>query len=143
MKLPKVGKVWTPLYPVRNFLHIPLEYLERRILVEQVLDFSRSGLSIDEFLERPLLRRGSILVIGKDLDLGQRRKLYFDATPEHDLPLLKLGVVNSDAALLGWLGRPYEPTCFDREELAAEVRHWQERFAGTELRLGVFTERAA
>lgn len=137
-KRPKVGRIWSPLYPVHNSLNVPLEWIKRRILVEQVLDFSRSGLSAEQFLSRPMLRRGSLLVIGTDVDLNVRRKFYVEATPDNDLPLLRIGAVNDQSTLIGWLGREYEPTILDREEMARQLEHWQFRFAGTEVRLGVF-----
>lgn len=136
--LPEIGTVWKPWYPAHNRIDVPIEWVQRRILVEEITDFSKCGLPVDEFLRRPLLRRGAILISGRDLDLKRRRSLYLEATRDFDLPLQRLGVISEAGTLLGWIGRPYEPTYYDCEAISEQAETWLQKFAGTEIRLGVF-----
>jgi hypothetical protein len=136
--VPQLGEEWKPWYPARNRIGLPIEFVPRRIRVRAVHDFSGQFLPADEFLKRPMVRRGSILVFGDDLDLGGPvRKFYLHATSEYDLPLLRIACLDDSERIVDWLGRDYEPTFFDRSEMLAEIGRWNEEEAGCGLHLGI------
>lgn len=143
--LPKRGEIWTPWYPSRNRIGLPIEYVPRRILVTGTSDFSNTPLHADYFLQRPMVRRGSILVYGRDLDLadGVIRKFYLEATSEYDLPLLKIACCDEFGQVVDWIGREYEPTVYDRAEMMATIGEWNRDNAGCGLELGIFYGEAA
>lgn len=136
---PSAGDVWTPWYPARNRIGIPIEWMRRRILVDSIDNYAKVGLPVDEFLARPLLRRGIVLVRGRDLQNGGKaRKLYVEATPDFYLPSQRLGVVALDGTLLGWAGRAYRQSKLECERLAEKAVYWRDKLLSTDLRVGIF-----
>lgn len=137
--IPVPGEIWVPSYPVHNRIGVPLEWIKRHILVEAVEDFSKTALCIDAFIARPALRRGAMLIRGRDVRLqSQRRQLYLEATPDFYLPRLRIGIVAADGTLLGWAGRPYRQETSDLQQLLEKAIYWRDRMASTELRPGIF-----
>lgn len=142
----KIGQEFSCWYPSHNKIGVPLEWVRRHILVTDVRDFSPDRLAPADFLERPLLRRGSLLIYGTDLDLGQPRKLYLDACRGHDLPTFRLGLYFPDDTLIDWIGREYEPTRRDRVAMYEEVQRfgrWLQANPKSEMRLGIYRGEAA
>jgi len=143
IEVPKVGEIWTPWYPSHNRLGMPIEFVPRRFFVCGILDFSKRFLSIAHFMKRPMVRRGPLLAVVDDEDLLESRLIYLHATPDNDLPLLKIACLDSDDNVIDWLGRPYEPTFFDRCEMMATIAAWQKQNARCGLHLGIAYGEAA
>lgn len=146
MNLPKIGDEWNAWYPTHNKIGVPLEWVCRRILVTDVCDFSRQPLPVDEFLNRPLLRRGSILICGKDLMLGKYREFYWDATKGGELPAFRLGLYSPGESLIDWFSDDFEATRYDRQEMYDEVKRfsrWQAEHPHIDLKLGIYRSEMA
>lgn len=126
MKFPIVGEVFTHWYPACNKMGIPLEWVKRETLVSNIVDFSGGCITAADYLNRPLLRRGSILIYGRDVKIELPRKFYLEATPDYYLPTLRLGLFNPDDSLVDWIGREYDPTRKDRTKMFEDVQRYQE-----------------
>lgn len=130
----QVSEVW---YPARNRFGLPIELVPRNVLVCGYADYSNRFLSVEQFLKRPMVRRGPLLMFVDDLDLLEPRRLYVHATPDYDLPLLKIAALDDDEQVIDWIGREYEPTFLDRCEMMATIRDWQDENQGCGLHLGI------
>lgn len=107
-------------YPVHNRFDLPLEYRPRTVRVASIRKVGREPLSVVSVLKRPLIRRGSILIRGVDLDCGELRQFYLEAMRglalETPLPQFRLGLFDPLAPeeLVDWIGRPFDATEYDR-----------------------------
>lgn len=141
MKFPKVGEDFSHWYPACNKLGIPLEWVRRTTFVEAIRNYADQAITPEQFLERPLLRRGAMLIYGRDKLLGEPRKFYLEATPDFYLPTLKIGLFNPDETLVDWIGTAYKPNRKDRTRMYDEVKkrmEWLARQPQLGLTLGIF-----
>lgn len=141
MKRPVVGEVFSDWYPVCNKMGIPLEWVRRSIQVTEVRDYSLAPIDPLQFLERPLLRRGSTLIYGIDLFVDEPRKFYLEATPNYYLPTLRMGLFAPGDTLVDWIGKEYQPTRKGRSKMFDDVKkrlEWLARRPQLNLKLGIY-----
>src|SRR5688572_14897873 len=99
LSLPFVaGQVIEFAYPAHNLFGLPLELVPSRMRVESTRDISAEPIPAAEFYRRPLERRGSLLVIGFDLELNTEAEFWFEAMEPIDdayrnlpMPSFRLG----------------------------------------------------
>jgi hypothetical protein len=113
-------------YPSHNRLDLPLEYVERSIAIVAVRDFRQEPLDVSDFLSRPMIRRGSILLFADDLGLGYRgrRRFWLEAIRGvAPLPHYRLGVYDPTDPLnsVEWISRPFAPTVRDRRAMVRAI----------------------
>jgi hypothetical protein len=84
-------------YPTHNFHHLNLEFVRRAVQVERMESFLRSPLSLEALRRRPLIRRGSTMVFGRDLLADQERSFYLEASRGAFLPGFQLGIYDPES----------------------------------------------
>ena len=131
-------------YPERNLLSVRPIWRPRTIVVDTVVDTLARPVPGRWFRRRPLIRRGRHLVIGFDLELGQRRQFYVSAMRgmehSHWLALALYDPCAEDPVPLRPDG-PYAPTVEDRLYMAEVIRHYNRLVADRPdiwLNIGVF-----
>jgi hypothetical protein len=110
----KVGQRVELIYPVRNILGCPLEYLERKVEIASVRSIADEPLSLQSFLMRPFLRRGVHLIDGRED--GERKRFYFECCKDEREPGLQFVVVDDDEPM-GWIepiSRVFAPNLRER-----------------------------
>lgn len=124
------GKELRIEYPSHNRLDIPLEYVERRIRIAEVHDHHSQPIAVAGFLTRPLVRRGSILILADDLDLGGPvRKFWLEAIRgAGELPNHQLGLYDPEqpTELVDWIGKPFRPTVRDRLRMRDAIERFRQ-----------------
>lgn len=113
-------------YPARNLIGVPVENVRRRVLVESVRRLDCEPLDASEFLQRPFLRRGRVLVSGIDLDLQVSRRFYLDACRGMKLPRFRLGIMEREHGLASveYFGPRFRATVADRKLMADSIREF-------------------
>lgn len=131
--IPEIGEVIEFLYPAQNKFGVPLEYRRRIVEIREIHDFREfaNPLTLEDFLRRPLIRRGKLLLIGQDLELGQQRRFYLEAMRRPDemppaMPLLRLGLTDPEepADSPEFFGPAFYPDTFNRRVMLHAVREW-------------------
>jgi hypothetical protein len=125
------GKEMRIEYPSHNRLDLPLEYVWRHIRVVTVRDYRKIPLSTTGFVSRPLVRRGSILIVANDLELpGEpERKFWLEAIrTDGELPCYQLGLYDPEEPddAIDWLGKPFRPRVNDRLRMRDAIKRFYE-----------------
>lgn len=143
-------------YPVRNRFGVPPEFTQRAIVVTRVDFLADIGIQAEWVKQAPLVRRGSWLITGIDIDLAEERSFYWEAmhhrrvrdagagkpnrqlsppapTNPFPLPALRLGFhdpAENGHGLIDWVERPFSPTRRDRLQLQRTVMDLEEACFG-------------
>lgn len=143
-------------YPTHNRFGVPPEYTQRSIAVTKIQCLRDVGVAAEWIKRQPLVRRGSWLVTGFDVELDEERSFYWEAMhhrrvrdsgvgrpnrsippppPRRPFPLpgLRLGFHDpSDAGhgLIDWMNRPFRPTRRDRLQLRQVLMDLEEATVG-------------
>ena len=130
-------RIW---YPAHNLLDVPIELVPHNIEVAEVFDARRRSIWLDWFVERPFIRRGSVLVIARDLDLpgAPLRRYWWEAIGRsRKLPAYRVGVIDParPGEMVDWISRPFAPTVDDRLFMLDRIVTYQERIKAERLRL--------
>jgi hypothetical protein len=99
----------------------------------------REPLTIEEYLQRPFIRRSRYLLVGKEL--GRWKQFYLGSTQEYySTGQLRLGLYGPDDLLPRHLvSRPFDNTPEDRKRLYNAVADWSKLDFG-QLNLRVFAD---
>jgi hypothetical protein len=142
--LPARGEVLQFEYPEKNLVTQRPVWQPRCIVVEDIIDTTMSPIPSRWFLRRPLIRRGRHLVVGCDLDKGERRQFYLCAMRgvehSHWLSLALYDPCTEDPVPL-YPDGPFAPTVEDRLYMAEVIEHYNRLTADRPdiwLCLGVF-----
>lgn len=146
METVAVGSVVRFEYPTHNRLDLPDEWLDRRVLVCGIENRWREPLDVNDFLRRPMLRRGATLIVGLDCDLpakdDQGRRFYFEAIRGEQLPGFQLGLYDpaEPADSIEFVGRVFWPTLRDRLLMQDAICLFQHKMRGKlrGLKLGAY-----
>jgi hypothetical protein len=122
---------------------VPLEFVPRRLQIREVVDCRLKPVHIDWFLRRPLVRRGSVLIVANDLDLKAVRKFWPEARVGCELPSYRLGLYDPScpAELIDWVGRPYRPSAKERLRMRRDILRFKQylrEHPATRLRMAVY-----
>lgn len=128
-------------YPDSTIVQTEPKYRLRHIEVRYWRDLTKSPLSIDEYLRRPLIHRGRMLAAARDLQTNQHRRFYLASSRENFVPsLMRVGVFDPiTRKLLDIISRGFHPTRKDRLHLARLLIRWREYDFG-DMRVGVFAD---
>lgn len=141
-----VGKIVEFDYPSHNRLDLPIEYVRRRVLVTEYVDIVQQPIDIESFLYRPLVRRGSLLIVGIDQHVKGERRFWFQAMRDAGRPpSLRVGLYDpSDPICTAeWIGREFGPTVKDRLLMREALLQFRETIPQCDgLRLGLFPVRS-
>lgn len=114
----EIGKVIHFQYPAINKLGVPVEYRWRHVLVTGIRYLDEEPLSLQAIIDRPLKRRGHLLITGIDRELGLERMFYTSAMRGQSPESLQLIVVDDDEQDSHEpVSREFLPTPADRQAL--------------------------
>jgi hypothetical protein len=130
-------------YPAHNRLDVPIEMVRRHIEVLDVFDARRKSIWLDWFVERPFIRRGSVLIVARDLDLGEVRRYWWEAIGgRRKLPSYRVGVYDPGhpGEMVDWVSRAFAPTVDDRLAMLDRLVCYREMMAAecSRLRLAAY-----
>ena len=111
-------------YPVHNRHDLPLEYTARRVEFTGWCDLKENPLDASDFLWRPFLRRGSLLLIGNDLETGTERYFYLEAIRGMILPSWRLGLRENPWEAPELFGGVFRPTLDDQRDLLETIQEF-------------------
>lgn len=143
----RIGHVIDFLYPTRNRHNVPLEYVPERMTIVRIRDLSRRPVTAGELNDRPLVRRGSLLIIGIDHHTGDVRHCYAEAMRARSglsipLPSFQLGLyAPRDNKEPDYIGPIYQPCPFDQiamKAAAVAFAKWKATRPDLPYRLGAF-----
>jgi len=97
----EVGRVVHFEYPAHNRVDLPLEWVFRRVRIVSYRFLAAEPLEAESILRRPGVRRGSVLIVGYDLDIGAERKFYLEAIRGYTLPRFRLGLISPESPECG------------------------------------------
>jgi hypothetical protein len=120
------GRVVTIEYPAHNRLDLPLEFVERRIRVAEVV--RGEAIPATWLSAAPLVRYGTTIIRGEDVDLRRECELWLEAAQGGELPSLKLGLIDPDDAeeATDWIGKPFRPVAVERMRMRDAVNRFME-----------------
>lgn len=159
-------------YPVHNRFGLPIEYMHRAITVTKIEFLRDTGIPAEWIRANPLVRRGSCLITGFDIDIELTRSFYWEAMRRRrvrdagvvkvgrdypappprpfPLPALQLGFRSQgfgddEPELVDWVSRQFRPTLRDRLRLQREVMRLEESYSDlfADLKLTAFPVRAS
>jgi hypothetical protein len=111
-------------YPAANYLGIRRpRFDQRRLKVERVRELAKQPLEPTTIQEEPLLRRGSVLVTGWDLDKHQERSFYLESMQNIE-PYQSLMDLECKVQLLERDSDPETVWEGDGESAIAYARQW-------------------
>lgn len=115
-------------YPAPNHVLFPPAFAQRAITIYDVRDLVEKPLTLEEYLERPYIRRTRWLVRGVDECTGKWRNFYLGATREYEAPAtVRIGLYEPLATRpYKILPKVFEPTRSDRRllyQFARRIQH--------------------
>jgi hypothetical protein len=138
--LPVAGTKIELHYPTRTDVFADsTQWRPRELIVYRIRDLVREPLTIEEYLQRPFIRRSRYLLVGKEL--GRWKQFYLGSTQEYySTGQLRLGLYGPDDLLPRHLvSRPFDNTPEDRKQLYNAVADWSKLDFG-HLNLRVFAD---
>lgn len=103
-------------YPKRNRIGIEPTWTERRLTIIERIDLRKCPLSIDDYLRRPMVRRGRWLLKCWDHNTQKFRQFYENSFREYWFPEpLKIGEIKNGK--IRQLSDPFQPQWDDCKKL--------------------------
>lgn len=125
-------------YPNTTLVNKQPTFRLRRIAVRGIRDLVANPLTIEDYLRRPLIRRGRWLILGRCEDTRQLRQFYLATTKEEwrELPL-RIGLYEPFGSKpVQLLSRPFGATVRERILLSRALQMWsRQNFDGLQLRV--------
>jgi hypothetical protein len=112
------------MYPVHNRYDVPLEYTRREVEFTGWCDLAANPLDASDFLWRPHLRRGSVMLIGRDVHLNVERYFYLEAIQGMHLPSWRLGLRSDPWEEPRLFGPTFRPTLSDQQDMLETIEEF-------------------
>ncbi len=128
------GQTLELVYPAHNHFDVPLEFVERKLLVATVTDRSIKPISAKYIIKYPLVRRSKIQIQAHDLDTGAFRAFWIGAEHTGELSEYRLGLVDpaKPGELIDWVDRIYGPTLHEQHRMRKVAMRWLRRLRDAE-----------
>lgn len=140
-KMFSTGERVTLHYPTVPLVGVVPDFVPRTFQVRSIRDLVTCPLSVRDYLDRPLINRGRILINGWDLDHKSYRRFYLASSKEFRREsVLRIGLYDADQRQpFKVIDRPFAPTRRDRLMLAKRlIRIGQ--METENLKIGVFAD---